>query len=283
MIAFARQLVRRYLRHRVGTQAAALAFYLLFMIFPLMIFLSALLGLLQLDVTAILSALDGVVPREAVEIIGVYLQHVQSHPSTSLATFGLVFSLWFPTRAANTLLRSVRTAYHLGPPKGPVSHGLKSLLYTVLLMATMTVTLAVFSVSGRVLDWARLNLNAPEAAARLWEYLRFPVAGAAGFFALWALYALAQDQRVKWRCLWPGTVFALVGWLAISWGYSLYVENFADYPALYGSIGTVIVVLIWLNLTAVILILGAEVNGIVMNRGKREASARKDRESEDKV
>lgn len=270
MLRFLKRLARRYWKHRVGTQAAALAFYLLFMIFPFLIFLSALLGLLNLDVGAILTALGTIVPREAVEVIGMYLDHVQSHASPSLAAFGLVFSLWFPTRATNTLLRSVRAAYHLGPPKGAVSHGLKSLVYTALLLTTITVTLTVLSVSDWLLRWAVETVALPGMVAQLWELLRFPVAGAAGFFALCALYILAQDERPKWRHIWPGTVFALALWLGLSWGYSTYVENFADYPALYGSIGTIIVVLIWLNLTAVVLILGAEVNGVLMNWGQEE-------------
>lgn len=272
MLRFVKQLVRRYWNHRVGTQAAALAFYLLFMIFPFLIFLSALLGLWDLDVRGILTALSGFVPREAVEVIGMYLQHVTAHPSRSLAVFGLVFSIWFPTRATNSLLRAVRTAYHLGPPKGAVSHGVKSLLYTVLLITTIVVTLTVLSVSDWLLSWAVDTISLPHVAAALWEKLRFPVAGAAGFFALSALYILAQDERPRWRYIWPGTVFALVLWLGISWGYSVYVENFANYSALYGSIGTVMVVLIWLNLTAVVLIMGAEVNGVLMhwNSDERE-------------
>lgn len=270
MLRFARLLARRYLNHHVGTQAAALAFYLLFMIFPFLIFLSALLGLLEVDVEAILLALEGVVPQAAVEVIGMYLHHVRSHQSPSLAAFGLVFSIWFPTRASNSLLRAVRTAYHLGPPKGAISQGMKSLICTAVLMTTVTVTLTVLSVSDWLLGWAVETVHLPYFAAFLWERLRFPVAAAAGFFALSALYILAQDARTKWRHIWPGTVLALVGWLALSWGYNLYVENFANYSALYGSIGTIIVVLIWLDLSAVVLILGAEVNGILKHWNHRE-------------
>lgn len=274
MIRFIKQLVRRYMHHQVGAQAAALAFYLLFMIFPFLIFLSALLGILELNVAAILTALDNVIPHAAVEVIGMYLEHVRSYSSPSLAAFGLVFSVWFPVRATNSLLRSVRTAYHLGPPKGAVSQGIKALLYTVLLITTVAVTLTVLSVSDHILAWAVETLSLPHFVARLWERLRFPIAGAAGFFALSALYILAQDSWPKWRSIWPGTVFALLGWLGLSWGYNYYVEHFADYSALYGSIGTVIVVLIWLNLTAVVLIMGAEVNGVLMNWGKEDETGR---------
>ena len=111
-------LVQRYLRHNVGMQGAALAFYLLFMIFPLLIFISSLLGLLQLDVDAILAVLGEFLPREVVSFVGMYLTYVGRNPSVKLLLFGLFFSLYFPMRATNTLMRSVRIAYHLGPPRG---------------------------------------------------------------------------------------------------------------------------------------------------------------------
>ena len=95
-------LVQRYLRHNVGMQGAALAFYLLFMIFPLLIFVSSLLGLLQLDVDAILAAVQEFLPREIVSFIGVYLTYVGRNPSVKLLLFGLFFSLYFPMRATNT-------------------------------------------------------------------------------------------------------------------------------------------------------------------------------------
>ena len=85
-------LVQRYLRHNVGMQGAALAFYLLFMIFPLLIFVSSLLGLLQLDVDAILAAVQEFLPREIVSFIGVYLTYVGRNPSVKLLLFGLFFS-----------------------------------------------------------------------------------------------------------------------------------------------------------------------------------------------
>ena len=89
-----------------------------------------------------------------------------------------------------------------------------------------------------------------------------------GYFALFFLYALAQDARQPLRNIWPGTAAALLSWLAISWLYAFYVDHIAHYSVLYGSIGTVIVVLIWLNLSAMALIMGAELNGTLMSLRK---------------
>ena len=246
------------------------------MLFPFLIFISALLGLLQLDVAAILGALGEILPREVVEIAGVYLRYVRANPSMRLLVFGLVFSIYFPMRATNALMRSVRTAYHLGPPRNPVLHQLKTLIYTVVLILTIVLTLVAMTVGERMLAYAVNHFHLPTFLAELWVRLRYPAAGVAGYFALSFLYALAQDQRQPWRNLWPGTLFSLTAWMALSVLYSLYVENFADYSLLYGSIGTVIVLMIWLYMSATVLIMGAELNGTIMSlrkdgRGKDEA------------
>ena len=260
-------LARRYLRHNVGAQSAALAFYLLFMLFPFLIFISALLGMLHLDVAGILAALAEFLPVEVVDFTEVYLTYVGSQPSPQLMVFGLVFSIYFPMRATNALMRSVRTAYHLGPAHG-VGQVLKTLLYTVLLIAAIALTLVLMSVSDRILAYCVANFGLPAFIAELWARLRFPVAAVVGYFALFFLYALAQDSRQPWRNIWPGTLAALAGWLCLSWLYAWYVEHIAHYSLLYGSIGTVIVLLIWLNLSAMALIMGAELNGTLMSLRK---------------
>lgn len=179
-------MIQRYLRHNVGIQSAALAFYLLFTLFPLMIFISALLGLLDLNVAGILEALREILPLEILEFIGVYLTYVGENPSPQLLLFGLFFSLYFPMRATNALMRSVRTAYHLGPPRRAVAHQLKSLLYTVLLIVAIAVTLALMTVGNRFLGYAVENFRLPPFVAGMWARLRFPVAGTVGFFALFS-------------------------------------------------------------------------------------------------
>ena len=268
-------LARRYLRHNVGAQSAALAFYLLFMLFPFLIFISALLGLLHLDVAGILRALGEFLPVQVVDVAEVYLTYVGSSPSPQLLVFGLVFSIYFPMRATNALMRSVRTAYHLGPAHGVVQV-LKTLLYTVLLIAAIALTLVLLSVSDRLLAYCVANFGLPVFIAELWAKLRFPLAAVVGYFALFLLYALAQDSRQPWRNIWPGTLAALAAWMGLSWLYAWYVEHIAHYSLLYGSIGTVIVLLIWLNLSATALIMGADLNGTLISLRKETRLSRED-------
>ena len=120
---FAVQLLRRYFTHDVGRQGAALAYYLLFSLFPFLIFLSSLLGLLELNISAIVQAVEQILPSGVLDLLESYLEHVSHTSSSAMLWFGLVFSVWFPTRAANSLIISVRRAYHLPRPKIRCSTG----------------------------------------------------------------------------------------------------------------------------------------------------------------
>ena len=147
-------------------------------------------------------------------------------------------------------------------------HRLKTLLYTVVLISAIALTLVLMTVGDRLLGYAVGHFRLPLFLAELWARMRFPAAAVAGYFALFFLYALAQDGRQPWRNIWPGTLAALTAWMAVSWLYAFYVDNIANYSLLYGSIGTVIALLMWLYMSSVVLIMGAELNGTIMSLRK---------------
>ena len=261
--------VRRYFIHDVGRQAAALAYYLLFAIFPFLIFISSLLGMLELDLTAVTRVLAPLLPDRVVNFLTAYLGYVSITSSRSMLWFGLVFSVYFPMRAADCLMGAVRRAYHLPRPKRPVVYRWKVLVYTVFLLVTMVVTLAMMTVGRRALTALVRRGVVPEAMVWLWVPLRFAVLAVVVFAAVGLLYAMSQDRRRPGREIVPGVVFSLGAWMALSAGYSFYAEHFANYSLIYGTLGTVVVLLIWLYLTAAVLILGAEINDTLLSLGGR--------------
>ncbi len=257
--------LRRYFIHDVGRQAAALAYYLLFAIFPFLIFISSLLGLLQLDISSIVHSLTPLLPGDVVAIVETYLSYVSHTSSSTILWFSLVFSIYFPMRAAGCLMAAVRRAYHLPQPARPLLYQVKVLLYTVFLLLTIALTLVLTTVGQRVLRFLEGLFHIPPAFSELWITLRFVVLGVVVFAAVGLLYAMAQDRRRPGRDIVPGAVAALAAWMVLSALYSFYVENFSNYSVIYGTLGTVIVLLIWLSLTATILILGAEINAAIIS------------------
>lgn len=271
--------LRRYFVHDVGRQAAALAYYLLFAIFPFLIFISSLLGLLQLDISGIVQTLTPLLPSGVLDIIETYLSYVSETSSTTMLWFSLVFSIYFPMRAANCLMMAVRRAYHLALPKNQLIYWFKVLLYTVFLLMAIALTLVLATVGRRVLSFLESFIHVPGDFVELWIPMRFLVLGVVVFALVGLLYVMAQDVRQPGRNVVPGILFSMAAWMVLSAAYSFYVENFSNYSVIYGALGTVIVLLIWLYLTATVLILGAEINDTLISmrgesRWKRRSAAR---------
>ena len=258
-------LFRNYDQHNVGKNAAALAYYLLFAIFPLLIFASNLLGLLKLDVFSITQTLSNFLPKDIVGLIESYLDYISHTSGHLLLWFSLVFSIWFPMRAVKGLMDDVRLAHHLSKPPNSLKYRLRQLIYTVVFLVVIILTLALSTLGEHVLGYIGRLL--PESTPRIsgfipdfWQYLRFIPMALLMFAALGALYALSMDKRPPIRQILPGIIAALISWMIVSIGFSFYVENFAHYSLIYGTMGAMIVLLMWLYMTALVLILGAEFN-----------------------
>lgn len=267
------RIVQRYFEHDVGRQSAALAYYMLFTLFPLLIFLSSLLGLLNLNISGIMKSLQPLFPSQVLEIVETYLTYVSQTSSTAMLWFGLVFSVYFPMRAADCLMQAVRRAYRLGKPKNQFVYMLKVLLYTIMLLMTVALTLVLMTVGGRALTFLGRYFVLPHGFIRLWNGLRFVLLGVVVFSAVGILYAMAQETRRPSRGIVPGVLLALAMWMLISAVYAFYVENFGNYSVIYGTLGAVIVLLIWLNLTSAVLIMGAEINGALLDMDNRMVSS----------
>ena len=211
-----KDLIDRYYGHDVARDGAALTYYLLFAIFPLLVFISTLVGLMELDVESVMLSMSRILPEQVVGIIGSYLEYVSTSPSRQLLVFSLIFSVWFPMRATSCLLHSVRKAY--GVPQPPDIIG-------------------------------------------LWGTLRFVFLGVIMLLVLVPLNMLARGHRCPLREVVPGVLLSMLAWLTLSVAFSYYVETVAHYTELYGSIATIVVVLLWLYMSGQVLIMGAEYNG----------------------
>ena len=258
--------VHNCVEHNVSRRAAALAYHFLFALFPMLIFVSNLLGVLNLDVRSITEAIRPFFPRDVVELINAYLDYVASNSSQVLLWFSLVFTIWFPMRAVNGLMDDVRQAYQLGKPKNPVFFAVRQFLFTLIFLLLIVVTFLLSTLGKHVVSsftgWFSAEIpKIPAALLTLWQYIRFVLAAVIMFAALGLLYAAAQDKRSAAKRILPGVLLAMVGWLTASIGFSMYVENFGRYSVIYGTLGAVMVLLMWLYMTAFMLILGAEWNG----------------------
>ena len=264
-------MIRRYYVHDVARDSAALTYYLLFAIFPLLIFVSTLLGVLELDIASITAVLTPILPSDVVDIIRTYLEYVAANQSRQLLWFSLVFSIWFPMRSTGCLMHSLRKAFGRSAPENILLGQLRTLLFTIWMIFVIGLTLTLVVVGRRALYFLSGFLPLSETFISVWGYLRFIILGLVMAISLGILYQLALGQRRPLREVLPGVGSSLAAWLLLSMAFSYYVENMARYAQLYGSIATIVVVLLWLYMSGQVLILGAELSASLIHRKKHAA------------
>jgi membrane protein len=261
----ARGAVAEARENRVTTTARALA-YSLFLAIP-----SALLvavGVFSLvvepeDVRSVIERLNGVIPEEAVTLLTGSLTRTTRSPGHGIAVtaIGLSLAIWTTTSAASTLMEGLTTAFDRTDGRSFLRRRLVALLIVVCLVAAAVVVAVLLVLGPYVEGWLGNAVGHPGLTAWVWWSVQWPVLVVAllGAFAV-MLYLGPDAEQRSWKLVTPGAVTAVVIWLVASAGFSLYASRFGSYDKTWGSLGAVVVMLIWLWLTSLALLFGAEVN-----------------------
>ena len=267
------RMINRYRRHGVAFSCAALTYYLVFAAFPLLVLLGTLPGALGLESESLLQAVGHFVPQQVTALVGRYWEDAARNGGSKLLWSSAVFSLWLPVRATDCLLQAMRRAFGVVRPKG-VKASIRTLLFTLWLMATLLLALLLITVGRRALTYLTVRLGLPVWVAGVWNVLRFALLGLVLTAVLSILYMLALGKRRPLRQVAPGVMLSLAVWMLVSAIFSYYVEHIAGYTLLYGSVTAVVVTLLWLYMSGLVLIMGAEFNA-VLHRGRRSEGERK--------
>ncbi len=259
-------LVRTYResdRDNVSIIAAGVAFYAFLAFVPLLGSLVLIYGLVAepSSVVSHMQALTAMMPADAAEMIGEQLMTV-STTASSKKGFGLLvallLSLYGAMKGSGAILTALNIVYNVKDDRGFVKTTLISAGLTV--GAVFALLLAVLGIS--LLGYVEHLLPFSSPAVHLVLKIVFWIVAAAAISVLIALiYRYAPNHpKPKWQWLTPGSITATLLWIGATLGFGLYVANFGDYNATYGSLGAVIVFLTWLYLTAYILLMGGELN-----------------------
>lgn len=246
------------------TFAAALAFQTLLSLFPFLLFLIALLGFLHLpeffDWLRQQAAL--VLPAVALEAVNGVIAELQKRQA-GLLSFGIVFALWTASAGVRSLMVAMNSAYDVSETRPFWKRVPLSLLYT-LGIALMLLTAAALMLGGPlVVGWLGDQLGLQTFSQTLWLLLRWPLAIILMMLAVALLYYLTPDVEQQFRFITPGSVLAVLVWIVASLGFAYYVQNFGNYDATYGSLGAVIVLLLYFYISSAVLLLGAELNAVI--------------------
>ncbi len=261
-------------------RGAALSYYFLFALFPTLLFLTALLGLLPGPrlMDQFMDYAAAVLPPDVASLLEKTLGEVIKGASGGLLSIGMVAALWAAASGMGSIMTALNVAYDVTDSRPWWKKRLLALGLTVVFSAFLLTGLVLLVFGERIGRWLAEWIGLGAAFTITWGILRWPAVILFALTGITLVYYLAPAVRQRWYWVTPGSAFALAGWLLMSFGLRLYVAYFGNYNATYGSIAGVILLMLWLYLTGVILLLGAEINTeieqAVSAAGAREARGR---------
>jgi membrane protein len=258
----------------VTDRAAAMSYYFLFSLFPALLFLTALLGFLPLAGVQerLMSYVANVLPTDAAQTVQRTLTEVLGTTRSGLLSLGALITLWAASNGMASVISTLNIAYDVKEWRPWWKQRLLAIVLTVAFSLFIIATLALLvfgpKIGAAVAGW--LGLGPLFTIA--WNVISVPVVIVCGLVGVGLVYQLAPATGHRWRWVTPGAVLALGSWLAMSFGLRLYVQYFGNYSATYGSIGGVILLMLWLYLTSVVLLVGAEVNAEIEHAARERGA-----------
>jgi membrane protein len=251
--------------------AAGVAFYAFLSIFPALAAILSIYGMAA-DPSTVrqhIHELGAVLPQEAQDLIGKQLVFISGTSNNALslsAIIAIVLALWSANKATKGLFLALSIVYGEEEHRGFFKMNAQSLFTTAMLVIGTVLLLALVAVVPAVVDLLGLG----GVGQTLVQVVRWPMALGTLLLGLAVLYRIGPDRRdAEWRWLTPGSVAAAVMWLVASIGLSLYVAYFGNYNETYGSVGAVVIMLLWLFVSAYSVLLGGELNSELL-RAQRD-------------
>jgi membrane protein len=262
--ALLKESVRGFFDDDMTTYAGALAYQVLFSIFPFVIFLVALLGFLNLPdfFDWLLTQAQFLLPQQAMDQVN-HVIHELKQPQGGLLSFGAIVALWSASAGIRATMNALNKAYDVKEGRPAWKRYPLSILYTIGIAALLIVAAALFLVGPQAMQWLAHQIRLEKAFVILWTWLRWPVVLLLLTLVVAVIYYVAPDVEQDFRFITSGAVLAVVVWIASSLAFDYYVRNFTNYSATYGSIGTIIVLLLYSYISAAVLLFGAEINAVI--------------------
>lgn len=259
-----KEMYSRVGEHQLTSYSAQMAYFFVLSIFPFLILMFAFLG--KLDITSVVMSSESMqfMPREAYSIIDAYIKGLLDAKLETVLPISLLASLWTASKAVNALERALNTVYEAPEPRRYFAGRLLGMVTTVLFMAIMIFALTLPSMGHSFILLMQKYVEVPVAVILFLSYGRWVVLVAVFVIVLAMIHTILPNVALTPKQVLPGVLLTLVGWSGLSFGYSLFLEYFTNISFVYGSLGAVITLMIWLYFVGILVMLGGELNAILL-------------------
>lgn len=251
-------------------RAAQLAYYFLLALFPLLIFLTAALGLMLGSGEGLRESmfnyLSQVMPGSAFQLVNTTMTEITNASNAGKLSFGLLAALWAASNGMGAITQALNASYDLKESRPWWKQRLVAVLLTIALSVLVIGALLLILWGGRVADFVAAHYQLGGFFPTAWKIIQWPLVFAFMVTSFALIYFFAPDVKdQKWKWLTPGAAIGVVLWLLVSFGFKIYLHYFNSYNATYGSLGAVIILMLWLYFTGTSILIGSEINSEIEN------------------
>jgi len=255
----------------ITTRASSLAFNFFLAFFPSIIVFFTLIPYIPIDglQETLMELLAVVLPPSTNEITFTTLDDIINNPRGGLLSLGFILALYFSTNGINSLIEAFNSSYHIREIRPLIQQRILSLGLTLLLSVMLIIAIGLIIFGTVVVNYLVENAIITSSAADLIIYGKWMVMLAMLFFGISILFHLGPALKSKWKLFTPGSIFATIFIIITSIGFNYYINNFSQYNKIYGSIGTLMIILLWMYFNSIILLTGFELNASISNAKQR--------------
>jgi membrane protein len=251
----------------ITTRASSLAFNFFLAFFPSIIVFFTLIPYIPIDglQETLMELLAVVLPPSTNEITFQTLEDIISNPRGGLLSVGFILALYFSTNGINSLIEAFNSSYHIREIRPLIQQRILSLGLTLLLSIMLIIAIGLIIFGTVVVNYLVSSEIITTGAADLIIYGKWFVMLAMLFFGISILFHLGPALKSKWKLFTPGSIFATIFIIITSIGFNYYINHFSQYNKIYGSIGTLMIILLWMYFNSIILLTGFELNASISN------------------
>lgn len=262
----------------VFTRSAALSYYFISALVPMLFFLVALLGFfaqsrnLQAD---LFNYAARVMPPDAFTLLQKTLKEIARNSTGLKLAFGLALALWSGSGGMMSIMDALNRCYHISDSRAYWKQKLLSIGLTIAISLLTVAALIIVLYGGTIAQFVGNHTGLSDITVWLWRVVQWPIAFLFVVYAFALMYYWGPDADQEWKWITPGSLIGVVTWLGASILFRVYLHYFNSYSKTYGSLGAVIVLLLWLYITGLAILVGGEINSEIENaaaeRGHPEA------------
>jgi membrane protein len=251
-------------------RAAALSYYFLLALFPLLLFMITMLGYFAEAGTELrnnlLAYLSRVMPRSASELIYSTVDEITRNRDSSKLSLGLLAALWVASSGMGAISETLNVAYGVKESRPWWRARLSAVILTIALTLMIITALALVLYGGEIGEGLATRLSLGGAFSSTWTILQWPIMLAFVLLAFALIYYFAPNvEDQKWYWITPGSLLGVAMWLSVSFAFRIYLRFFDTYSVAYGSLGAVIILMLWFYLSGLAILVGGELNAEIEN------------------